>query len=191
MIRSCPLVRSKGCSPRTNDLTRQPAVTDRQKEKEQEKKRYPGCLAHVVSGMFFCVVAYRRQPNLYNRGGNRGLDDEKKKGSNPNSPARTYMPSYRWFKRTVPHRAETQKERWGKRAIVLSLQKLGKDEILEKKSISRPRFFVLSFSFFKYNDQGLLTFRSRMVYVHVYGSEGHCNVSLLDIKRYTAKRKDS
>ena len=32
VIRSFPLVRSKGCSPRTNDLTRQPTVTDRQKQ---------------------------------------------------------------------------------------------------------------------------------------------------------------
>ena len=70
VIRLFPLVRSKGCSHRTNDLTRQPAVTDRQKKK---KKRYPG-LAHVISGMFYSVVANRRQSNLYItiKGGERG-----------------------------------------------------------------------------------------------------------------------
>ena len=26
---------------------------------------YPGCLAHVMRGTFYCVVAKRRQPNLY------------------------------------------------------------------------------------------------------------------------------
>ena len=35
---------------------------DRQKKK-RKKKRYPGCLAHVVSGMFHSVIANRRQPN--------------------------------------------------------------------------------------------------------------------------------
>ena len=55
------LVRSKGYLPRTKDLTRQPVVGDPQQKKQ---KRYIGCLAHVVSGMFYSVVAYRRQPNL-------------------------------------------------------------------------------------------------------------------------------
>ena len=62
-----PLVRSKGSLPHTNDLTRPPAVTDRQKEKE--KKRYPGCLAQVVNGMFYSVAVNRRQPNIDSGGG--------------------------------------------------------------------------------------------------------------------------
>ena len=67
VIRSFPLARSKGSSPHTNDITRQPAADDRQREKK--KKKYPGCLAHVVSGMFYSVVATRRQPNLHKIGG--------------------------------------------------------------------------------------------------------------------------
>ena len=51
---------NKGSPPRTNDLTRSPAVTDRQKQ-----KTVPGCLAYEVSGMFQSVVANRRQPNPY------------------------------------------------------------------------------------------------------------------------------
>ena len=47
VLRYFPLVRrKKGCSPRTNYLTRQPAVTDRRKKK---KKRCPDCLAQAVS----------------------------------------------------------------------------------------------------------------------------------------------
>ena len=38
---------------------------DRPTAKNKNKKRYPGCLAHVVGGMFCSVVANRRQPNLY------------------------------------------------------------------------------------------------------------------------------
>ena len=53
-----PLVRSKSSPPRTNDPARPPAVIDRQNE--EEKKRYPGGLARVVSGMFYSVVANRR-----------------------------------------------------------------------------------------------------------------------------------
>ena len=44
--------------PRAHDLTRSPAMTN------HKKKRYPGCLTHVVSGMFYSVVANRRPPNL-------------------------------------------------------------------------------------------------------------------------------
>ena len=54
-------MRSKGCSPRTNDLTRQPAVTDRQ---NKTKKRYPGCLAQVVSGGGEWLIYYRRAANM-------------------------------------------------------------------------------------------------------------------------------
>ena len=38
--------------------------------------RYPGYLAHVVSGMFYSVVDNRRQPNLYiyNRGAAEGVE---------------------------------------------------------------------------------------------------------------------
>ena len=50
---------------RSNSTT---AVTDC----PNNKKRYPGCLAHVVSGMFYSVVANRRQPNLYIIGGGEG-----------------------------------------------------------------------------------------------------------------------
>ena len=35
------------------------------KKKKKKKMRYPGYLAHVVSGMFYSVVDNRRQPNLY------------------------------------------------------------------------------------------------------------------------------
>ena len=57
------LVRRKGSLPRANALTRRPAVDDR--HPPPKKKRYPGCLAHVVSGNFYTVVVNRRQPNLY------------------------------------------------------------------------------------------------------------------------------
>ena len=46
-----PLVRSKASPPRTNDLNRSQAVTDRQKT-----KGHPVCLAHVLSGMSHSVV---------------------------------------------------------------------------------------------------------------------------------------
>ena len=58
-----PLVQSKIAPPRTNDLTRPPAVID-----AKQQKRYPGGLAHVVSGVFHSVVANRRQRILYNIG---------------------------------------------------------------------------------------------------------------------------
>ena len=63
-----PLVRRKG-SPRTkNDLTRPPAVVT------AKKKRYPDCLAYVVRGVFYSVVANRRQPNLYSGHDPRGYE---------------------------------------------------------------------------------------------------------------------
>ena len=49
--------------PAQNDPTRPPAVMTAKKKKQ--KKRYPGCLAHAVRGVFYSVVADRRQPNLY------------------------------------------------------------------------------------------------------------------------------
>ena len=58
-------------------LTRpSPVVTDRRKR----TKQYPGCLAQAVSGMFYSVVANRRQPNLYiihreGRGRNPNMND--------------------------------------------------------------------------------------------------------------------
>ena len=62
-------VRSKGYLPRTKYLTRrQMWVTARNKT----QKRHRGCLAHVVSGMFYSVVANRCQSNLYIVGGGRG-----------------------------------------------------------------------------------------------------------------------
>ena len=57
-----PLVGSKGSPPRTNDLTRPPVAAT---AKKKRKSMHPGCLAHVVSGMFYSAVANRRQPNLY------------------------------------------------------------------------------------------------------------------------------
>ena len=68
MIRSFSLVRSEGFSPRTNDLTQQPAVTDhrKQKKKKEKEKRHPGCLAHVRSERHvYSVAANRHQLNLY------------------------------------------------------------------------------------------------------------------------------
>ena len=37
-----------------------------------KQKPHRGCLAHVVSGIFYSVVANRRQPNLYKIGGGEG-----------------------------------------------------------------------------------------------------------------------
>ena len=37
---------------------------DRQK-KTNKQKRYPGCPAHAVIGVFYSIVANRRQPSLY------------------------------------------------------------------------------------------------------------------------------
>ena len=58
-----PLVRSKGCLPRANDLTRPPVAAI---AKQKTNGMYPGCLAHVVSGISYSAVTNRRQPNLYN-----------------------------------------------------------------------------------------------------------------------------
>ena len=45
-------------------------------KKQTNEKRYPDCLAHAVSGMFYCVGANQRQPqytyNFYGVGANRG-----------------------------------------------------------------------------------------------------------------------
>ena len=57
-----PLVRSRGSPPRTNDRTRSPVATTT--ENQNEKRMYPGCLVHVLSGVFYSAVANRRQPNL-------------------------------------------------------------------------------------------------------------------------------
>ena len=70
-------MRRKGSLPRTKDLTRQPAVGNRQKK----QKQYPGCLAHVVSGMLDSVVANRRQPILYKiEGAGGGIASRENKG---------------------------------------------------------------------------------------------------------------
>ena len=53
------LVRSLGSPPLTNHLTRQPAMAT------AKNKRHPGCPVHAVIGVFYSVVANRRQPNLY------------------------------------------------------------------------------------------------------------------------------
>ena len=53
-----PLMRRKGFPPRTYDLTR-PAVAATAKKKKKNGM-YPGCLAHVVIGMFYSVC--RCQP---------------------------------------------------------------------------------------------------------------------------------
>ena len=60
-----PLVRSKTSPPRTNDVTGLPAVIDPPLETQTKNGMYLGGLAHVVSGMFYSVVANRGQPNLY------------------------------------------------------------------------------------------------------------------------------
>ena len=61
-------MRSKGYLPRINDL-----LLDNQlrptANPPPSTKRYPACLAHVVSSMFFSVVANRRQPNPHSIGG--------------------------------------------------------------------------------------------------------------------------
>ena len=63
VIRSFPPERSEGSPPSTTDLTRPPAVTDRQ---TATKKTVPwlSTVVQVVSGMFYSVVAHRRRPNL-------------------------------------------------------------------------------------------------------------------------------
>ena len=60
-------VRSKGSSPRTNDLTRPSAVTDCLIK--HKKKLYPGGLPQVVRSMFYSVVTYRRKYNVHVIGG--------------------------------------------------------------------------------------------------------------------------
>ena len=92
------LVRIKASLPRINDLTRQPAVGDRQKNKN--KKRYPGCLAHVVSGMFYSAVANRRQPNLYKIGG--GNTGGKAKTKTSLEPTSTSMVHGSWCYQCKP-----------------------------------------------------------------------------------------
>ena len=57
VIRPSPL-----CGVNILPATRPPAVVTVKKTK---KKRYGGCLAHAVKGVFYSVVANRRQPNLY------------------------------------------------------------------------------------------------------------------------------
>ena len=56
------LLRRKALPPRTNHLSRPPAVVTAPKKTQQ---RYASCLAHAVRSVFFSVVANRRQPNLY------------------------------------------------------------------------------------------------------------------------------
>ena len=60
-----PLVRIKGSPPLTNDRIRSPTMGDGEKERDTKNGMYPGCLAHVVSGMFHSFVANRRQPSLF------------------------------------------------------------------------------------------------------------------------------
>ena len=60
VIRSSSLCGVKVLSAQ-NDLTRPPAVVTAKKKPQ----RNPGCLAHAVRGVFYCVVANRHQPNLY------------------------------------------------------------------------------------------------------------------------------
>ena len=58
-----PLVRSYGSPPHANDLTRSTTIVN--PKMKGIKKRYPGCLVHAVRGVFYSVVADRRQPNPY------------------------------------------------------------------------------------------------------------------------------
>ena len=58
-----PLVRGKGSQPRTNDVTRLPAATDRRTKNTKKAVPWLSPVARVVSGMFYSVVANRRQPS--------------------------------------------------------------------------------------------------------------------------------
>ena len=60
---SIPLAEARFFRQQKVILTRPPAVVTAKKT----KKRYAGCLliAHAVQGVFYSVVANRRQPNLY------------------------------------------------------------------------------------------------------------------------------
>ena len=62
VMRSIPRAELSFSRPK-DDLTRPPAMVTA--KKLQLKKRYPGCLAHAVRGVFYSVVANRRQPNQY------------------------------------------------------------------------------------------------------------------------------
>ena len=52
------------------------AQTNQTNKQQKTKKRYPGCLAHAVTGMFYSVFVNKRQPqythNVYGVGANRG-----------------------------------------------------------------------------------------------------------------------
>ena len=61
VIRSSPLCGVKVLHPAQYDLTRQP-LTVTAKKKQGKKRRYRGCLAHEVIGVFYSIVANRRQP---------------------------------------------------------------------------------------------------------------------------------
>ena len=64
VIRSFPLCGVKVLHPeRMISLDRQ--LWRPPKQKTKKNGMYPGCLAHVVSGMFYSVASNLRQPNLY------------------------------------------------------------------------------------------------------------------------------
>ena len=78
VIRSFPLGRRKGSSPRTNDLTRPPAVTGRKKERRIKAVPWLS-VAQVVSGMVYSVVANRRQPSPKIIGGGGEHSEQKRR----------------------------------------------------------------------------------------------------------------
>ena len=66
MIRSFPLHGANTLHPaQMISITRPPVAATAKKKKEKKKGVYPGCLAHVVNGMSYSIVANRRQRNPY------------------------------------------------------------------------------------------------------------------------------
>ena len=61
-MRSSPLCGVRVVHPAQYDLTRQRSW---QPPKNKQNKRYPGCLAHTVIGMFYNVVANHANSNIH------------------------------------------------------------------------------------------------------------------------------
>ena len=63
---------AKGSSRTKNYVTRPPGVVTAEKQQQQQQQQNSTLtvyVAHVVTGVFYSVVANRRQPNLYMEGG--------------------------------------------------------------------------------------------------------------------------
>ena len=80
---------------------------------QNQTKRYPGGLAHVVSGMYYSVVANRRQRDIYKVEGGGGYSRPRLLGWDPLAETRTRCQESFAFSINQPDILSAVQKRWG------------------------------------------------------------------------------